>query len=154
MLNLVCSFSSQPGSDLYSRVEAELGQDVMDVVVHGALGEVQALCDLAVAHALREELRHLVLAAAECRRDQRTLRLGRSTLGLVATCRVQAPRPRQAGELARAAFGNLQAGADDEVLDGAGDEHLARLRSRHHAGGDMQGVAAVLAARDLAFARM
>jgi hypothetical protein len=37
-----------PGGDLGARVQAELGQDVLDVVLRGAFGDVQGGGDLAI----------------------------------------------------------------------------------------------------------
>src|SRR5438270_9691413 len=57
--------SGQPGRDLDPRIEAELVQDVVDVVVDRALRQVEARGDVAVAETVRHQPRHLVLAAAQ-----------------------------------------------------------------------------------------
>src|ERR671924_1874808 len=44
-----CSFSRYPRRHLHARVEAQLGQDVADVVVDSALGQEEPLGDLAIA---------------------------------------------------------------------------------------------------------
>src|SRR5690242_18361657 len=62
---LASASGGEPGRDLDARVEAELVEDVMHVVVDRALGEEQALRDLAVGDARREQLRDLALALAE-----------------------------------------------------------------------------------------
>src|SRR5579859_5041956 len=57
--------SREPGRDLHPRVEAELVEDVVDVVVDGALREVEPRRDLAVAQARGQQAGDLLLAAAE-----------------------------------------------------------------------------------------
>src|SRR2546430_2462677 len=54
-----------PGRDLRAMVHAELVEDVLHVVVDGALGDDELLRDLAIGHALRDHHRDLRLAHRE-----------------------------------------------------------------------------------------
>src|SRR5579872_1896337 len=110
-----CSSLGDPRRDLDPRIEPELAEDVMHVVVDRSLGQVQALGDLLVAETAGQELSHLLLALAERCRDRRATG-GR---GHRPSGRKQAPRARYAGELAPAALGEIQAGPHDQVLHGA-----------------------------------
>src|SRR2546428_4139274 len=66
----------------------------------------------------------------------------------------KAPRAGNAFQLVLAALVELEPRARDEVLDRAGDEHLARARRGRYARADVDGDAADLAGGDLAFARV
>src|SRR6185436_8716615 len=68
--------------------------------------------------------------------------------------RPQAPGPGHALERVLAAVGEADPGADDEVLDGVGDEHLARRRERADARADVDREAADVLADRLALARV
>src|SRR5690349_24608592 len=61
--------STRPGThprrDLAAGAEAELGQDVLDVVLRGAFGDDESPRDLAVRHALGDQRRDLVFTAAQ-----------------------------------------------------------------------------------------
>src|SRR6266487_5243680 len=56
--------AAAPGEsrDLQPRIEGEFLQDVMDVPLHRIGGEVEALPDLLVAQAIRDQIEHLPLA--------------------------------------------------------------------------------------------
>ena len=69
------AFGGSPGGDLGSRVESELIAYVLDVVLGGAGGEMQALTDLLICEALRHQRRHLRLAGGEGRVTVRTSNL-------------------------------------------------------------------------------
>src|SRR5438132_9376099 len=107
------------------------------MVVDRALGQVEALRDLAVAQTEGDELGDLTLAAAQLDRAAGANRLRRGGR-LFRSCREQRPRARYARENAHPAIAELQARPDDEVLDRAGDEHLPGLRRLHHARGHVQ----------------
>src|SRR5207244_1227804 len=107
--------------------------------------------DLAIAQTLGEKLSDFLLAAAEAGGWGGPIRLGRRGQGLVGTRGVKAPHS-QTGELAAATLAELEARADNEVLDGARDEHIARLGRRHDARRDVQRHAAGLPSCDLALA--
>src|SRR5215218_4420321 len=66
----------------------------------------------------------------------------------------QAPCPGDALERVLAAIGEVDAGADDEVLDRVRDEHLARRRQRTDARTDVDGESADVVADRLALARV
>lgn len=53
-------FRSGPGSDLAAGLEAQLGQDVLDMVLGGSFGDVQNLGDLAVGEPPGDQPRDLV----------------------------------------------------------------------------------------------
>src|SRR5437870_10739535 len=108
------------------------------MVVDRALGQVEALRDLAVAQPASDELGDLMLAAAQLDRAAGANGLRRGGR-LLRSCREQRPRARYARENAHPAIAELEAGPDDEILDRAGDEDLARLRRFHHARSDVQG---------------
>ena len=60
-----------PGGDLAPGGEAELGEDVLDVVLRGAFGEHQPLGDLPVRQAFGDQRGHLGLARAQAVRRSR-----------------------------------------------------------------------------------
>src|SRR5687767_361049 len=62
------------------------------------------------------------------------------------------PLARHALQLGRAAVGELDPGADDEVLDGARDEHLTGLRAGADSRADVDRHAANVVAAALALA--
>src|SRR5690349_23895553 len=61
---------THPRRDLAAGAEAELGQDVLDVVLGGAFGDHEPLRDLAVGQAVGDEAGDLVLAAAQLRHGE------------------------------------------------------------------------------------
>src|SRR2546423_5172133 len=60
-----------PGGDLGAAGEAELDEDVLDVALHGSLGEHQAGGDLLVGQALGDQPGDLALAAGQSRPRRR-----------------------------------------------------------------------------------
>jgi len=58
-------FGGRPGRDLGPVAQAELGQDVLDVVLGRPLGHEQFLGDLPVRETARHELRDLLFPAAQ-----------------------------------------------------------------------------------------
>src|SRR5688572_16304108 len=57
--------AGMPGGDASAGLETELGKDVRDVVLDGALRQVQTSGDLSVAEPLRNEGRNLFLQGRE-----------------------------------------------------------------------------------------
>src|SRR5215472_3249204 len=57
--------SGGPGGDLAAVVEAELGEDVLDVVFRGAFGDVEQVGDLAVGEAAADQFGDFALAPGE-----------------------------------------------------------------------------------------
>src|SRR5689334_9709164 len=106
--------SREPARDLDPRVEAQLVEDVVDVVVHGSLRDEETGRDLAIAQTAGQQPRDLAFAPAE-----RDPGLGGNSDRLRFRSRgVDGPLARHAGKLAYAAFGELEPGADHEVFDG------------------------------------
>lgn len=77
-----------------------------------------------------------------------------SQSGLGGSQRVQPPLAGNASQLPHAPVLKTKVRPDDQVLDGAGDEHLAGLRARADAGTDMNRHSGEVPRPDLAFARM
>src|SRR5690242_2372362 len=132
---LLCSFLREPRRDLHPRVEAQLGKDVVHVVVDRALREVQPLGDLAVAQAASKKLGDLVLTPAQGAGNDWLLDCAQRRFG---TGGKQAPCPRHARKVARSAFGELESRSHHEVLYRAGHEHISRVGGRHHVRRDVE----------------
>src|SRR2546421_363124 len=118
------------------------------MVVDRALGQVEALRDLAVAQPAGDELGDLTLAATELQAPRGANRF-RGGGRRFRSCREQRPRARDTREDAYPAIAELEARPDDEIFDGAGDEHLAGLGRLHHARSYVQGDASRTAIADL-----
>src|SRR5262249_55555821 len=66
----------------------------------------------------------------------------------------ETPLPGHAVEVVRATVHETQAGASDQLLDGAGDENLARCSARRYSCADVNGDAADVVAHHCALARV
>jgi len=75
---------ARPDGDLAAVGEAELGQDVLDVVLRGAFGDVQGRGDLPVGQSLPDQPGDFPLARAERRQTGR--QAGPASARTVAVC--------------------------------------------------------------------
>jgi glycerol uptake facilitator-like aquaporin len=91
---------------------------------------------------------HVARAGQERPAGRRARRLARSVH------LVEVPLTRDAAELVGSAVPEVDARPHDEVLDGAGDQHLARRGLVEHAGADVDGEPADVVADHLALARV
>ena len=62
------ALTRDPGGDLCAALETHLRQQGGDVVLHGFLGDAEALPDLAVRQAVADEVENLALGVGQVRR--------------------------------------------------------------------------------------
>ena len=155
--------SGQGGGELRACADVELLEDVGEVGLDGASGDVELLGDLAVGVAVGGEVRHAMLCGSQrlWAGERGTARAGAGRLQLVARAIGEQSHAAALGDVERLpqrgagvgpAIGAPEGGADvDErsrmlELDRAGGEHRHRLCEQRHAlvavGGAGQGTQA------------